>query len=186
VVALPEPGQLRIGPVDLPPGKVLTSGLYGDGAPPREVAWVTLDPVPAAGRVWQQLSGLHHQTGLVPILLDTLDDQLRRPWDDEEFGDPVDLRAVDDVDAGDFLTDWWHGSLPDEDEVDYEEREMWEPFGFDSLRLLVERPPRTRELAEHLAAEQFQLANDCVDGERSIPRIAPRLLNSPYWTFWWD
>jgi Domain of unknown function (DUF4253) len=58
--------------------------------------------------------------------------------------------------------------------------------GFDNLRLLVERPPRTRELAEHLAAEQFQLANDCIDGERGIPWIAPRLLNSPHWTFWWD
>jgi hypothetical protein len=272
VVALPEPGPLRIGPVDLPTGKVLTSGLYGHGAPPREVAWVTLDPVPAAGRVWQQLYDLHHQTGLVPILLDTLGNQSRRPWDDEEFGDPVDLRAVDDVDVGDFLADWWHGSLPDEDELDDEEQEMWEPFGFtfpglapaggepltgaereevlgsrplarvglvparrpadvlsalgwsgttnwgglggfrdylipltamlrswedrfgarplevgfDTLRLVVERPPRTRELAEHLAAEQFQLANDCIDGERGIPRIAPRLLNSPYWTFWWD
>jgi hypothetical protein len=96
---VPEPGPLRVGPVDLPPGKVLTSGLYGDGAPPQPVAWVTVDPVPAAGHVWQQLSGLHRETGLAPILLRTLGNHPRRP------------------------------------------RHPW---------------------------------------------IAPRLLNSPYWTFWWD
>ena len=91
--------------MDLPPGKVLTSGLYGDGAP-QAVAWVTVDPVPAAGRVWQQLSGLHHETGPVPILLGTLNREPRRPWDDEEFGDPVDPHEVNDVDAAGFLARW--------------------------------------------------------------------------------
>ena len=86
-----------------------------------------MDPVPAAGHVWQQLSGLHHETGLAPILLGTLGREPRRPYDDEEFGDPVDPREVDDVDAAAFLARWWQGSLPDED--DAEERQMWEPFG---------------------------------------------------------
>jgi hypothetical protein len=226
--------------------------------------------VPDAGHVWQQLSGLHHDTGLAPIILRTLDRQPRRPWDEEEFGLPADLREVNEVDPAGFLEEWWHGSLPEEDDV--EEQQMWEPFGpafpglappdgepltaaereqvldsrplariglvpasrpadvlaalgwsgtanwgglggfrnylipftamlrswedrfgarlfevgFDDIRLLVERPPRTRDLAEHLAAEQFQLANDCTDATRGIPWIAPRLLNSPYWTFWWD
>jgi len=270
VVALPEPGPLRVGPVDLPPGKVLSSRRYGE--PPHAVAWVTVDPVPAAGHVWQQLSGLHPETGLAPILIDSLHDAPRRPWDDEEFAVPLDPREVDQVYAAGFLAEWWDGSLPDEEEADGEEQEMWEPFGrtfpglapadggpltaaereqvldsrplariglvpasrpadvlaaigwrgttnwgglggfrdylipftamlrswedrfgarlfevgFDDIRLLVDRPPRTRELAEHLAAEQFQLANDCIDGERGIPWIAPRLVNSPYWTFWWD
>ena len=269
MVALPEPGPLRIGPVDLPPGKVLTSRRYADAAR-RAVAWVTVDPVPAAGHVWQQLSGLRRDTGLAPVLLGALHGAPRRPWDEEEFGEPVDPREVDAVDLADFLARGWQGSLPDED--DAAEREMWEPFGlafpglapaadqpltgaereqvldsrplarvglipagrpadvlavlgwlgvtnwgglggfrdylipftamlrswedrfgavlfeagFADIRLLVERPPRTRELAEHLAAEQFQLAHDCIDGARGIPWIAPRLLNSPYWTFWWD
>jgi hypothetical protein len=86
-----------------------------------------VDPVPAAGHVWQQLSALHHDTGLVPILLSTLDRQTRRPWDDEEFGDPLDPHEVDEVDAAGFLARWWHGSLPAED--DDEEQEMREPFG---------------------------------------------------------
>jgi hypothetical protein len=101
--------------------------LYGDGEPPQAVARVTVDPVPDAGHAWQLLSGLHHDTGLVPVLLGTLDRQTRRPWDDEEFGDPVDSREVDEVDVIGFLAQWWHRSLPDED--DDEEQEMWEPFG---------------------------------------------------------
>ena len=270
MVELPEPGPLRVGPVDLPPGKVLRSRRPLDGTSPQAVAWVTVDPVPDAGHVWRQLSGLHYGTGLAPILLGTLEGQPRRPWDEEEFGVPVDLREVDEVDPAGFLEEWWHGSLPEDDDV--EEQEMWEPFGrafpglaladggrlarggreqvldsrplariglvaasrpadvlaavgwsgtanwgglggfrdylipftamlrswedrfgarlfevgFDEIRLLVERPPRTRELAEHLAAEHFQLANDCTDGARGIPWIASRLIDSAYWTFWWD
>jgi hypothetical protein len=58
--------------------------------------------------------------------------------------------------------------------------------GFEDLRLLVDRPPRTLEAAQHLAAEQVVLADDCIDGARDIPNIAARLLNRPVWTFWWD
>jgi hypothetical protein len=58
--------------------------------------------------------------------------------------------------------------------------------GFADLRLLVERPPRTLEAAQRLAAEQVVLADDCIDGARDIPDIAPRLVNASVWTFWWD
>lgn len=58
--------------------------------------------------------------------------------------------------------------------------------GFADVRLLVDRPPRTLEAAERLAAEQALLADDCIDGSRDVPDIAPRLVNAPVWTFWWD
>jgi len=58
--------------------------------------------------------------------------------------------------------------------------------GFADLRLFVERPPRSLEAAQLLAAEQVGLADDCIDGARDVPRIAERLLNGPFWTFWWD
>jgi Domain of unknown function (DUF4253) len=58
--------------------------------------------------------------------------------------------------------------------------------GFADLRLLVERPPRTLEAAQRIAAEQVVLADDCIDGMRDIPNIAARLVNAPIWTFWWD
>jgi hypothetical protein len=54
------------------------------------------------------------------------------------------------------------------------------------LRLFVERPPRTLEAAQRLAAEQVVLGGDCIDGYRDIPGTAARLLNAPIWTFWWD
>ena len=34
------------------------------------------------------------------------------------------------------------------------------------LRLLVERPPRTLQAAQRLAAEQVVLADDCIDGAK--------------------
>ena len=58
--------------------------------------------------------------------------------------------------------------------------------GYADLRLLVDRPPRTLEAAQRIAAEQVVLAHDCVDGMRDIPNIAARLVNAPIWTFWWD
>jgi len=58
--------------------------------------------------------------------------------------------------------------------------------GSADLRLFVERPPRTLEAAQRLAAEQVVLADDCIDGAREIPNLAPRLVNAPIWTFWWD
>jgi hypothetical protein len=58
--------------------------------------------------------------------------------------------------------------------------------GYADLRLLVDRPPRTLEAAQRIAAEQALLADDCIDGTRGVPDIATRLVNRPIWTFWWD
>lgn len=58
--------------------------------------------------------------------------------------------------------------------------------GEDIVRLLVERPPRTLEAAQRLAAEQVVLADDCIDGARDVSGIAARLVSAPIWTFWWD
>ena len=58
--------------------------------------------------------------------------------------------------------------------------------GFAALRLLVERPPRTLEAAERIAAEHFALADECTDVSRTVPGIAASLVKAPIWTFWWD
>ena len=58
--------------------------------------------------------------------------------------------------------------------------------GYAGLRLLAERPPRTLEAAQRLAAEQVVLADECIDSASTVPDIAGRLLNAPIWTFWWD
>ena len=276
---LPEPGPLRIGSASLPAGKLVNATRArprpGKRYSSEPVAWVTVDPVPNPGQVWAALSEAHQQTGLVPILLDGLENHdPRRPWDTEEFGNAQDPREADTVNIAEFIEERWSGSLPSEEDMadDEETRETWAPFydrfpglalpaqgaltlaerqqalrykplariglipaarpadvlaaigwsgvtnwggvggwdeylipltavlrsweerfgarvfevGFADLRLFVERPPRDLAAAEVIAAEQFQLADDCIDGLRDIPGIASRLLNSPFWTFWWD
>ncbi len=54
------------------------------------------------------------------------------------------------------------------------------------LGLFVERPPRTLQAAQRIAAEQVVLADECAGGARGIPGIAERLVNAPVWTFWRD
>jgi hypothetical protein len=55
------------------------------------------------------------------------------------------------------------------------------------IRLLVERPPRTTEAAQAIAAEHFAFCDECAgQGLRDIPKITASLVNAPTWTFWWD
>jgi Domain of unknown function (DUF4253) len=112
---LPEEGELRLGSVTLPRGKLITAD-YGEGDP---VAWATVDPVPEPGRVWAALSDAYPQTGLVPILLDSLDGDGKRPWDRGEFGAPADMSRLDLLEAGGLLEALWDDSLPSvEDEAE--------------------------------------------------------------------
>jgi Domain of unknown function (DUF4253) len=100
---LPEDGELRVGGVGLPAGRRVLAG-YGSGGP---VAWATVQPVRKPGGVWQALSQLTAETGLVPFLLGGLNGSARRPWDDGEFDDPVDISPVADMDAGEVLAGLW-------------------------------------------------------------------------------
>ncbi len=83
--SLPEDGELQLGAVHLPAVRRITSD-YGSGVP---VAWATVQPVPQPGPIWQALSDISPETGLVPFLLAGLDETTRRPWDDGEFSDPA-------------------------------------------------------------------------------------------------
>ncbi len=58
--------------------------------------------------------------------------------------------------------------------------------GYADLRLFVERPPRTLEAAQRIAAEQVLLADECIDAATDVADIAAHLVNAPIWTFWWD
>jgi hypothetical protein len=58
--------------------------------------------------------------------------------------------------------------------------------GFADIRLLAQRPPRSLEAAERIAAEHFALADECTDISRTVPGIAASLVKAPIWTFWWD
>ncbi len=55
------------------------------------------------------------------------------------------------------------------------------------IRLLVERPPASREAAQRVAAEHFVFCDECGGkGLRRVAEITDSLVNAPIWTFWWD
>jgi hypothetical protein len=59
--------------------------------------------------------------------------------------------------------------------------------GFAEFSVLARRPPRTLELAKHLAAEQWAFCDEFGGtGLHDVSGIAASLMNSPVWTFWWD
>ncbi len=151
---LPDEGPGRIGPVRLPPGRLI-KGWHGSDHP---VAWVTADPVPHSGQVWAALAELHPQTGLVPIQLDgllgglrhdRLPDDALRPWDSGEFIPPEDPRGADSVDVAALLENLWRGSVW-ADVDDPEDMEQWAPFSLDWPGLaLPERTPLTPDERQH-------------------------------------
>jgi hypothetical protein len=89
---LPDEGELRLGPVTLPAGRLVHAG--GEA-----IAWATNQAVTDAGHVWAILSGLHPGTGLVPFLLEGLSADPGRPWDSGEFSIPADPAGADGLDA---------------------------------------------------------------------------------------
>lgn len=59
--------------------------------------------------------------------------------------------------------------------------------GLAEISVLAQRPPRTLESAQHLAAEQWAFCNECGGtGLHDVPGITASLMSSPMWTFWWD
>jgi len=100
---VPDEGELRLGTVRLPAGRLLRSRAE---AP---VAWITEAPVPEPGPVWSALSALHGQTGLVPILAPAgRGDALEAVWQDTAA-----VADVDRVDAAALLEQLWADALPE-------------------------------------------------------------------------
>jgi hypothetical protein len=60
-------------------------------------------------------------------------------------------------------------------------------IGSDEIRLLADRPPRTLQAAQAIAAEHFAFADECGGkGLSTVSRIAADLISNPFWSFWWD
>ena len=115
---IPADGPVRLGSVQLPEGRQL-SDCYTD--PPLPLLWATKYPVPDAPRVWQVLTGMHHDTGLVPILLGFMGGwHDGRPWDEGELDARCDLAAVDQLDAASVLAQAWAGKAPAAEEYESE------------------------------------------------------------------
>jgi hypothetical protein len=59
--------------------------------------------------------------------------------------------------------------------------------GLAEFSVLAQRPPRTLESAQHLAAEHWAFCNEFGGtGLHDVRGITASLMSSPIWTFWWD
>lgn len=127
---IPVDGPVRLGSVQLPDGRQLSDG-YAD--PPLPLLWATNQPVPDAPRMWRVLTGMHPDTGLVPILLAFLGGgQEGRPWDAGELDLRCDLAAVDQLDAASVLARAWATNQPSPREYEREPgffADWFPPFG---------------------------------------------------------
>ncbi|HEX3921479.1 MAG TPA: DUF4253 domain-containing protein [Streptosporangiaceae bacterium] len=147
----------------------------------------------------------------MPFLLEGTDPgdsrSTQRPWDEGEFAAPgTDRLAVADRPANVLARIGWLGAAnghPTPLPITAVLRSWEDRFGarllqigFDRIRLLVERPPRTADAALRLAAEQYVLCDECQHGESemgtvmvglgTVPGLALCVLSTPAWTFWWD
>jgi hypothetical protein len=55
-----------------------------------------------------------------------------------------------------------------------------------SMRLLIERPPRSIEAVSQVAAEHYAFCDQRADGARDIADISAGLVGAPIWTCGWD
>jgi hypothetical protein len=59
--------------------------------------------------------------------------------------------------------------------------------GLAEFSVLAQRPPRTLESAQRLAAEHWTFCKEFGGtGLHDVPGITASLMSSPIWTFWWD
>jgi Domain of unknown function (DUF4253) len=135
---IPADGPVRLGSLQLPDGRQLwdqySDASLSDRHADAPLLWATNEPVPDAAQVWQVLTSMHHDTGLVPILLGfTGDDHEGRPWDEGELDARCDLAAVDRLDAATVLAQSWAGQTPTPGEIAAEPdlADWFAPFGLE-------------------------------------------------------
>jgi hypothetical protein len=135
---IPADGPVRLGSEQFPDGRQLWDQYFDASASDRyadaPLLWATNEPVPDAAQVWQVLTRMHPDTGLVPILLAFLDDEHEgRPWDEGELDFRCDLAAVDRLDAASVLAEAWAGQTPSPDQVEREPdlADWFAPFGLE-------------------------------------------------------
>ena len=144
--ALPPEGELEIAGVRLPAGRLIRPGqrhsLPRIGRAPQPALWLSaeFDDAPAA---WLTLRERLDGSGLVPLLLSTLEGQPERPWDAGELS-PEDPGVLDGLDLTEAITELWDGGVPEEGEDPEETAELLAPFG----RKFPGLAPATSRLAD--------------------------------------
>ena len=169
------------------------SGLWADDTPPDWDEWDAEDRAPFG----RKFPGLAPGEGarLNPKPLAAAVDSLAAAEDSPgpfRIGLTVARRPADVLPAiGWLVTDAEH---PDALEVAAVLRSWEDRFGArlvqfgppGTIKLLVERPPRTFETALALAAEHYMLCHQSQLVEHSVAAIAEALVGAPIWRLWWD
>jgi len=161
VPTLPGDGPLALGDVQLPPGR----RLYADvqwakrvGSITQPVIWATDDRIPDAGRLLHSLRPAAAAINLVPLMLQPMDSDPRRPWESGEFS-PSDPRPIVLIDAAAELANGWAASLEGDDE---ELAATVRPFsarfpGIASAPPLINRLRDDRDLLEMMRDRRLSL-----------------------------
>jgi hypothetical protein len=87
------------------------------------VIWITERPASDVGTLWIRLAAEFPTTGLWPLVLESLDDDDRRPWLIGELG-PSASSDPSKYTAAPVLADWWSRGFPEEGE----EKEAFVPL----------------------------------------------------------
>ncbi|BCJ62225.1 DUF4253 domain-containing protein [Micromonospora endophytica] len=142
-----EESRRRTLTVPLPPGRTVRVD-EGDGE--RAVLWVSDDPAPAG--LWPRLHAAHGDSGLWPLLLDSLPGEPTRPWDDGELW-PDGLSSPAQHDVAQLLAGWWASRTGSDDE-DSASRAT-DPYGRDWPGLAPAAQPRLapQQHADHWAEQ---------------------------------
>lgn len=97
--------------LSLPPGRVIR-GDEGDDEKP--ALWVSDGP--ATADLWRTLRTGQQRTSLCPLLLDSLRNEPRRPWDDGELW-PDSMTSPDSHDPSVLLAQWWDAYTDTDDDI---------------------------------------------------------------------
>jgi hypothetical protein len=89
----------------------------------RPVIWVSDECLSGAGRHWSRLYDLREETGLHPLLLDTLEGEPTRPWHDGELS-PTSVGAIDLLNANGVLRRLWDSVVGDDSDEDEGESDI--------------------------------------------------------------
>jgi hypothetical protein len=113
-------------PVDLPAGRLV----YGnEGSDDHPALWISEAPTTAP--LWADLRRAHQQSGLWPLLLDSLHGDDQRPWDDGELW-PADMTRPSNFDPEELLADWWSRYTEISEDDDFGQQEhlaVTAPYG---------------------------------------------------------
>lgn len=99
--------RVRVGAVDIGPGRLVVPEDHPDPTPR---LWLTDDSVSNSVACWAALAEQFSTTGLWPLLLQSLDADLDRPWGSGELRS-VDDAVIDRLDVEEVLQEGWDGGL---------------------------------------------------------------------------